>query len=135
VKPVKKKTKKPRQKVTKPKPTRRRGVSLRAAKVEVLKGEIARASSKRLPRWNPDPEDVQRSVAQLVLALVEFLRKLLERQAVRRMEGETLSPTEIERIGLALMQLEQTVIEMADRFGLAPEDLNLDLGPLGRLNS
>jgi hypothetical protein len=108
---------------------------LRPAKLAALRSEIARARGKKsLARWNADPEDVQRSVAQLVLALVEFLRKLLERQAIRRMEGETLDPEEIERIGLALMQLEETVSELAKRFGLEPSDLNLDLGPLGRLS-
>jgi hypothetical protein len=77
---------------------------------------------------------VQRSVAQLVLSLVEFLRKLLERQAIRRMEAESLDPEEVERIGLALMRLESTVHDLAARFGLDPEELNLDLGPLGRLS-
>jgi hypothetical protein len=77
---------------------------------------------------------VQKSVAQLVLSLVEFLRKLLERQAIRRMDGGTLSAEEVESIGLALMRLEAAVREIAEKFGLDPEDLNLDLGPLGRLH-
>jgi hypothetical protein len=81
-------------------------------------------------RWNPDPEDVQKSVAQLVLTIVEFLRKLMERQAVRRMEANTLSPEEIEAVGTALMRLEQTVRDLGKRFGLEAEDLNLDLGPI-----
>jgi len=72
-------------------------------------------------------------VAQLVLALVEFLRKLLERQAIRRMEGGTLTAAEVESVGLALMRLEEAVQDLARRFGLEPEDLNVDLGPLGRL--
>jgi hypothetical protein len=80
-------------------------------------------------RWNPEPEDVQKSVAQLVLTIVEFLRKLMERQAIRRMEQKTLTPAEVESVGLALMQLEKTVREIGKRFGLEPEDLNLDLGP------
>ena len=84
-------------------------------------------------RWNPDPDDVQRSVAQLVLTIVEFLRKLMERQAVRRMEQKTLTRKEVEAVGLALMRLEQTVHDIGKRFGLTPEDLNLDLGSLGRL--
>ncbi len=84
-------------------------------------------------RWNPEPEDVQRSVAQLVLTIVEFLRKLMERQAIRRMEQKTLTKQEVEAVGEALMKLEQTVREIGARFGLAPEDLNLDLGPLGKL--
>jgi predicted transcriptional regulator len=108
---------------------------LRAANIDALRKEVEKRSSalEGPARWNANPEDVQRSVAQLVLALVEFLRKLLERQAIRRMEGESLDPDEIERVGLALMRLEQTVHELARRFDLEPEDLNLDLGPLGRL--
>lgn len=85
------------------------------------------------PRWNASPEDVERSVARLVLALVDFLRQLMERQAIRRMERGTLSEEEVERLGRALMRLEETVHDMARRFGIDPEDLNLDLGPLGNL--
>jgi len=81
-------------------------------------------------RWNPEPEDVQKSVAQLVLTIVEFLRKLMERQAIRRMEQKTLTPTEIEAVGVALMRLEQTIQEIGKKFGLDPEDLNLDLGAI-----
>ena len=86
-------------------------------------------------RWNPAPEDVQKSVAQLVLAIVELLRRLMERQAIRRMDRNSLSPEEVERVGKALMTLEQTVREIGKKFGLTPEELNLDLGPLGRLMS
>lgn len=91
------------------------------------------AGEQHAPRWNASPEDVERSVARLVLALVDFLRQLLERQAIRRMEQGTLSEEEVERLGRALMRLEETVHDMARRFGLDPEDLNLDLGPLGNL--
>ena len=84
-------------------------------------------------RWNPEPEDVQRSVAQLVLTIVEFLRRLMERQAIRRMEEKTLTKKEVEAVGQALMTLEQTVRDIGAKFGLTPEDLNLDLGSLGRL--
>jgi hypothetical protein len=84
-------------------------------------------------RWNPDPEDVQRSVAQLVLTIVEFLRRLMERQAIRRMEQRTLTRRELEAVGAALMKLEETIRDVGARFGLTPEDLNLDLGPLGTL--
>ena len=84
-------------------------------------------------RWNPDPEDVQKSVAQLVLTIVEFLRRLMERQAIRRMEQKTLTRKEVEAVGTALMTLEQTIRDIGRRFGLTPEDLNLDLGPLGKL--
>ena len=84
-------------------------------------------------RWNPQPDDVQRSVAQLVLTIVEFLRKLMERQAIRRMEQKTLTRKEVEAVGTALMLLEDTIRDIGAKFGLTPEDLNLDLGPLGRL--
>ena len=85
-------------------------------------------------RWNPDPEDVQRSVVQLVLGLVEFIRKLMERQAIRRVEEKSLTPEEIENVGLALMKLEQTVQLIAKRFKIDPKELNLDLGPIGHLH-
>lgn len=107
---------------------------LEIEEVESLREELERRiAAAEPPRWNADSEEVQRSVARLVLALVEFLRKLMERQAIRRMEAETLAPEEVEALGLALMRLEETIHDMARRFGLAPEDLNLDLGPLGRL--
>ncbi len=107
---------------------------LEVREIESLREELERqAASARTPHWNADPNDVQRSVVRLVLALVEFLRKLLERQAIRRMEGNTLTPEQTEAVGLALMRLEETVRELAERFDLDPEELNLDLGPLGRL--
>jgi len=84
-------------------------------------------------RWNPNTEDVQRSVAQLVLTIVELLRQLMERQAIRRMEQKTLAPSEIDAVGTALMRLEETIRDIGAKFGLTPEDLNLDLGPLGKL--
>jgi hypothetical protein len=111
----------------------RESVRLEIEELDALRAELERRTAAEAPRWNADPEDVQRSVARLVLAVVELLRKLMERQAIRRMENETLTPEEVEALGLALMRLEETVHEMAGRFGLAPEDLNLDLGPLGRL--
>lgn len=98
-----------------------------------LRAELERLTAKVPARWNADPEDVQRSVVQLVLSLVEFLRQLMERQAIRRMEGGSLTAAEVEAMGTALMRLEETVHELAARFGLKPEELNLDLGPLGRL--
>jgi hypothetical protein len=76
----------------------------------------------------------QRSVVKLVLSLIEFIRKLMERQAIRRLEEKTLTPEEIENVGIALMKLEQTVYQLAKRFKLDPKDLNLDLGPVGKLH-
>jgi hypothetical protein len=102
-----------------------------AAEIRALRQELRRKT--RPLRWNPEPEDVQRSVAQLVLTIVEFLRQLMERQAIRRMENRTLSRKEVEAVGRALMQLEETIRDIGARFSLTPDDLNLDLGPLGKL--
>ncbi len=84
-------------------------------------------------RIEADPEELERGLAQLVLTLIEFLRQLMERQAIRRIEAGGLSDDQIERLGQALMALEERMEELRDDFGLEEEDLNLDLGPLGRL--
>ena len=78
----------------------------------------ARAPAPDVAALESGPDDVQRSVAQLVLTIVEFLRRLMERQAIRRMEQRTLTPKEVEAVGLALMQLEKTVRDIGKRFGL-----------------
>ena len=107
---------------------------LGAEEIEVLREALEeRVQAMDGARWNADPDDVRRSVVRLVLTLVDFLRQLLERQAVRRMEHETLTPEETENVGLALMRLEETVHEIAEHFDIPPHELNLDLGPLGRL--
>jgi hypothetical protein len=105
------------------------------AELQALRAELekAAASTGSPLRWNADPDDVQRSVAHLVLTLVEFIRRLLERQAIRRMEGGSLTDTQIEDVGTALMKLEETVRDIAAKFGIQPEELNLDLGPVGKL--
>ncbi len=105
------------------------------AKLDDLRRELERAGRKASSplRWNADPDDVQRSVAQLVLTLVEFIRRLLERQAIRRMEAGTLTDEQTEDIGRALMKLEETVVDIAARFGILPDDLNIELGPIGKL--
>jgi len=103
------------------------------ARLDDLRRELERESGRSPLRWNADPEEVQRSVAHLVLTLVEFIRRLLERQAIRRMEGGTLTDEQTEDIGRALMTLEETVRDLAARFGIPVEDLNLDLGPVGKL--
>ena len=114
-------------------PARRGAPLVTVREIDAMRDELQRRA-RDVPRWNADPDDVQRSVARLVLALVEFLRKLMERQAIRRMEAGTLTPEEIESVGQALMKLEETVHQMARQFGLRPEELNLDLGPLGKLS-
>lgn len=84
-------------------------------------------------RADADPEDVQRGLASLVLTLVELLRELMERQALRRMESGTLTPEEEERLGAAFLALRERMEELKETFGLTDDDLQIDLGPLGRL--
>ena len=96
--------------------------------------EQLRNVAETLPsRINIDAHSVEQGLAKLVLTLIEFIRRLLEKQAVRRMEGGDLSPEQIEELGLALMKLEAKLQELKMQFDLADEDLNLDLGPIGRL--
>ena len=101
--------------------------------LEALRRELQHIQGTLPSRINVDTEGVEQGLAQLVLTLIEFLRQLLERQAVRRMEGGTLSDEEVERVGLALMKLEEKVHELAEQFGLKATDLNINLGPLGDL--
>ena len=103
------------------------------AELDDLRREVERLRGILPERVDVDPEGIDNGLAKLVLTLVEFLRQLLEKQAVRRMEGGTLTDDEVERMGLALMRLEQKVQEMARAFGVDPSDLNIGLGPLGRL--
>ena len=96
--------------------------------------EQLRCVTDTLPsRINIDAQSVEQGLAKLVLTLIEFIRRLLEKQAVRRMEGGDLSPEQIEELGLALMKLEARLQELKTQFGLSDDDLNLDLGPIGRL--
>jgi hypothetical protein len=95
--------------------------------------ELPRLDDVLTRRIDADPEKVERGLAQLVLTVVELLRQLMERQALRRIDGGTLSDEEVERLGAAFLALDQRMAELRDQFGLEPEDLNLDLGPLGKL--
>ena len=99
----------------------------------VLSDELRQVRAAIPSHIDIDAEGVEQGLAQLVLTLVEYLRQVLERQAVRRMEGGTLTDEEVERVGLALMKLEEKVHEIARSFGLDPSELNLKLGPLGSL--
>jgi len=101
--------------------------------LEVLRNELQHVRGTLPDRIDIDPEGLEQGLVQLVLTLVEFVRQLLERQAVRRMEGGSLSDEEVERVGMALMKLEEKVHQLADQFGLEPGDLNINLGPLGDL--
>ena len=104
-----------------------------AKHIDAIRQQIANVAAARPPRWNADPEDVRKSVLKLVLTLVELIRQLLERQAIRRMESGTLSDEETESVGLALMRLQDTILDLAKQFDIAPDELNLDLGPIGKL--
>lgn len=84
-------------------------------------------------RIEANPDDVEAGLAKLVLTLIEFLRQVLEHQAVRRMEGGSLSEQQVEQLGLSLMRLQERLDEIKNEFGLSDEELNIDLGPLGRL--
>jgi gas vesicle protein GvpK len=93
-----------------------------------LREEIERLRALLPERIDLDPADIERGLAGLVLTLVEFLRQVLERQAIRRMEGGSLSDDEVERVGLALMRLEQKIGEIAKQFGLDHDDIQLRIG-------
>lgn len=101
--------------------------------LEQLAAQLREIAPSLPARLDASPDDIEAGLARLVLTLVEFLRQVLEHQAVRRMEGGDLSDEEIERIGVALMRLQERLEEIKSAFGLAGEDLNIDLGPLGRL--
>lgn len=83
-------------------------------------------------RLRLEPETIEQDLGRLVLGLAEFLRQVLESQAIRRMENGQLTADEEERLGTALMRAESAIHDLAAQFGLSPEDLSLDLGPLGR---
>ena len=84
-------------------------------------------------RIEADPETVERGLAQLVLTIIELLRELMERQALRRIDAGGLDDDEIERLGRTFMALADRMDELKAHFGLSDADLNLDLGPLGTL--
>jgi hypothetical protein len=84
-------------------------------------------------RLEIDPDRVEQDLARLVLTLVEFLRRLMEAQAVRRMAAQTITADEAERLGLTLLRAREAVVSLCARLDVSPETLNLDLGPLGRL--
>jgi hypothetical protein len=101
-----------------------------ADEIELQLNELSRTLPERI---NAQPATASRELGRLVLTLVEVLRKVLEHQAVRRMDSGTLSPEEVERLGLALLRLNERMNELKTAFGLRDEDLDIDLGPLGRL--
>lgn len=103
--------------------------------LEINQADIARLLSDTLPgdgRVQIDPETVEQDLARLVLGLMEFLRQLMELQAIRRMNAGSLSEAQEEAVGTTLMRAEGAIADVAAKFGLRPEELSLDLGPLGK---
>ena len=101
--------------------------------LDLFPSEHPRLAGALSRRVNADPESVEKGLAQLVLTIVELLRQLMERQALRRIDGGSLSEEQVERLGQTFMELDRRMEELREEFGLTEADLNLDLGPLGRL--
>jgi Gas vesicle protein K len=101
--------------------------------LELFAGDLDEIRDAFPRRIDADPERVERGLAQLVLTLIELLRQLLERQALRRFEQGTLTDEEVERLGETFLRLAERMDELKAQFELEDADLNLDLGPLGRL--
>jgi hypothetical protein len=101
--------------------------------LDPLARDLPRLGDALSRRLDADPENVERGLAQLVLTVVELLRQLMERQALRRVDAGGLDEETVERLGRTLMALEARMRELKEAFELDDEDLNLDLGPLGRL--
>jgi len=111
-------------------------MTLDSAGIRELADDLRTVADELAPRGRRvelDPQDVSRGLVQLVLTVVELLRQLMERQAVRNMDAGGLTDEQIERLGTTFMRLDERMAELKEHFGLTDEDLNLDLGPLGRL--
>jgi hypothetical protein len=98
-----------------------------------LGSELERLDGALRQRVNAKRDNLEKGLAQLVLTLIELLRQLMERQALRRIEGGSLTADEVERLGETFMLLEEGMNELKEAFEIEDEELNLDLGPLGRL--
>lgn len=110
------------------------GLLTAAAAPDRLIDQIARAGdAKGNQRLNIDPQDVRKGLGQLVMTVVKLLHEVLERQAVRRMEAGTLTDEQVERLGTTLMLQSREIAKLCDELGVDEKDLNMDLGPLGRL--
>ncbi len=101
--------------------------------VQAFATELEHSGSNFVNHINADPEGVEQGLAKLVLTLIELIRRMLEHQALRRMEGGSLTDEEIERLGDTFMRLEKRMEELKVAFKLEGEELNLNLGPLGDL--
>ena len=116
-----------------PKPTSAAEPGVETEHAEQFINELRRVTEALPDRINIDSESIEQGLAKLVLTLIEFIRRLLEKQAIRRLEAGDLTSEQVENLGLALMKLEQKMQDLKGQFGLTDEDLNLDLGPVGRL--
>lgn len=108
-------------------------IILNTAPAEDIQNVINTIGDSAASRINATPENAGHGLAKLVLTLIELIRKLVEKQAIRRVEGGSLSEDEIERLGETLMKLELKMEELKKVFDLTDEDLNINLGPLGDL--
>ena len=107
---------------------------MNAAESFLFPDETRKADAPGLsPRIALDPETVKNGLGQWVLTVVELVRQLLEKQAIRRIEGGSLTEDEVERLGLTFFELDKQMERLKKEFGLTDKDLNLDLGPLGKL--
>jgi len=100
---------------------------------EIFASEMEKVKDALPKKIEANPENAEKGLAKLVLTLIELIRKLMEKQAMRRVEAGSLTDEEIERVGETLMKLENKMKELKEVFGLKDEELNLDLGPLGDL--
>jgi len=101
--------------------------------LDTFADELTKAGDVLPNRINADPEGVEQGLAKLVLTLIELIRQLMERQALHRMDSNSLNDEEIERLGETFMKLDKRMEELKQIFGLEDEELNLNLGPLGDL--
>lgn len=114
-------------------PAGKDGPRVEADDAELFAAELAEIAPSLPRRLDATAENIDQGLAKLVLTLVEFIRQLLEHQAVRRMEGGELTDAQVEELGMALLRLRERLDQIKDVFGLSGEELNIDLGPLGRL--
>jgi hypothetical protein len=108
-------------------------LSINQADVSAMLNQAATPLGDADGRLRIDPDSVERDLAKLVLVVVELLRRLMEAQALKRMERGTLDESEIDRLGEALFKAKAKIEEMREHFGIAEEDFNIDLGPIGRV--
>ncbi|MDP2928643.1 MAG: gas vesicle protein K [Candidatus Omnitrophota bacterium] len=107
--------------------------SIETDSLEIFAGEMEKIKDALPKKIEANPKNVEKGLAKLVLTLIELIRKLMEKQAMRRVEAGSLTDEEVERVGETLMKLENKMKELKEIFGLKDEELNINLGPLGNL--